>query len=83
MSNEDYKNQRKKFMIYIVGIFAISILFIYLGLRNRLPIRQDGITIEPKLYNAKLITGIVLLIASILFTIFLVWIDKKTKSLRT
>lgn len=82
MGNEDYKTQRKQFILYIIVAILTGMLFIYLALKNRLPIKKDGIIIEPKLDYVKLIAGIILLIGSILFTGFLIWLDKKAKSVR-
>jgi hypothetical protein len=82
MNNTDYKNQKKKFVLYIIGTFAVGVLMTYMGLKNRLPIKSKNVVTEPGVSNVKLIAGIVLLIASILFTVFLFWVDKKVKSLK-
>jgi hypothetical protein len=78
MSNTDYKNQKKKFALYIIVTFVVGVVLIYIDLKNRLPTEGNGVVIEPKLFDAKLIAGIVLIGASILFTVF--WVDKKFKS---
>jgi hypothetical protein len=82
MSDTDYKKEKKKFILYIIAAFVFGVVMIYTGLKDRFPFKLDDVVIELKLYNARLIGGIVLVIASVLLTVLLIWVDKKTKSLR-
>jgi multisubunit Na+/H+ antiporter MnhB subunit len=80
MSNSKYKSQKNKFIVYIIVTFIISVVMIYLGWKYRLPIKNNGVVTRASLFNAEFLVGIGLLVASILFTVLLFWIDNKVKS---
>ena len=80
MSDNNYKSQKNKFTVYIVGIFILGVALTYIGWKNRLLIKNNGVVTGTSFINAEFIGGIVLLAASILFTVMLFWIDKKVKS---